>query len=69
LRDAETGLQIGVPPPGIDILRKIKGVSFDQAWKNHIDALIEGDTPACVISRKNLTEQACLGQTAGSSRR
>jgi hypothetical protein len=53
-RDAETGLQIGVPPNRIDILRKIDGVSFDQAWKNHVDALIEGDTPAYVISREDL---------------
>ena len=53
-RGAERGLQIGVPPNRIDILQKIDGVSFDQAWKNHIDALIEGDTPAYLISREGL---------------
>jgi hypothetical protein len=53
-RDAETGLQIGVPPNRIDILQKIDGISFDQASKNHIDALMEGDTPAYVISREDL---------------
>jgi hypothetical protein len=53
-RDTETDFQTGVPPNRIDILQKIDGVSFDQAWKNHVDALIEGDTLAYVISREDL---------------
>ena len=53
-RDTETDFQTGVPPNRIDILQKIDGVSFEQAWKNHVDALIEGDTPAYVISREDL---------------
>ena len=53
-RDAKTGLQIGVPPNRIDILQKISGVTFDEAWKDHVDAIIEGDTPTYVISRENL---------------
>ncbi len=53
-RDAKTGLQIGLPPNRIDILQQISGVTFDEAWKDRVDAMIEGDTPTCVISRKNL---------------
>ena len=53
-RDAGTGLQVGVPPERIDILQRIDGVSFDQAWKNYVDGLIDGDTPTLVISREDL---------------
>jgi hypothetical protein len=53
-RDAKTGLQIGVPPNRIDILQQISGVTFDEAWKDHVNAMIEGDTPTYVISRENL---------------
>jgi hypothetical protein len=44
-RDAETGLQIDLPPNRIDILQQISGVTFDEAWYHHVDAMIEGDTP------------------------
>jgi hypothetical protein len=53
-RDAKTGLQIGVPPNRIDILQQISGVTFDEAWKDRITAMIESDTPTYVISRENL---------------
>ena len=53
-RDAKTALQIGVPPNRIDILQQISGVTFDEAWKDRVKAIIEGDTPTYVISRKNL---------------
>ena len=29
-------------------------MTFDEAWKDHVDAMIEGDTPTYVISRENL---------------
>lgn len=53
-RDAKSGFQIGLPPNRIDILQQIDGVTFDEAWKDHVDALIEGETPTYVISRENL---------------
>jgi len=53
-RDAKTGVQIGVPPNRIDILQQISGVTFDEAWKDRVNAMIEGDTPTYVISRQNL---------------
>jgi hypothetical protein len=56
LQDATTGLQIGVPPNRIDILQKIDGVTFEEAWQSRVHALIEGDTPTFVISRKHLIQ-------------
>lgn len=35
-RDAKTGLQIGIPPNRIDIHQQISGVTFDEAWKDHV---------------------------------
>jgi hypothetical protein len=53
-RDAKTALQIGIPPNRIVILQEISGVTFEEAWKDHVDALIEGEVPTYVISREKL---------------
>ena len=29
-------------------------MTFDEAWKDHVNAVIEGDTPTYIISRENL---------------
>jgi len=49
-----TTFQIGLPPDRIDILQRIDGVTFDEAWKNRIVGMIEGEVPASVISREDL---------------
>jgi hypothetical protein len=41
LQDTTTGLQIGVPPNRIDILQKIDGVTFEDAWRSRVQAVIE----------------------------
>jgi len=56
LQDASTGLQIGVPPNRIDVLQKIDGVTFVDAWRSRVQAVIEGDTPTFVISREHLIQ-------------
>ena len=56
LQDASTGLQIGVPPNRIDILQKIDGVTFEEAWGSRVPAVVEGDTPTFVISREHLIQ-------------
>jgi hypothetical protein len=56
LQDSGTGLQIGVPPNRIDLLQKIDGVTFEDAWKSRVEAVIEGDTPTFVISREHLIQ-------------
>jgi hypothetical protein len=49
-----TTFQIGQPPTRIDILQRIDGVSFDQAWQNRIEGLIDGQIQTAVISREDL---------------
>jgi hypothetical protein len=46
--------QIGLPPLRIDILQCIEAVEFDEAWKSRVEALVENDVPAPVISRDHL---------------
>ena len=49
-----TTFQMGQPPERIDILQKIEGVTFDEAWKNRIEGTIDGEIPACIISREDM---------------
>lgn len=46
--------QIGLPPARVDLLQKIDGVTFDEAWKNRLQGVIEGEIPSAVISREDL---------------
>ena len=48
--------QIGVPPFRIDILHHIEGIGFDEAWKDRVEALVENEIPAPVISRDHLIQ-------------
>jgi hypothetical protein len=48
-----TLFQMGQPPERIDILQKIDGVTFDEAWANRIEGSID-DIPACIISREDM---------------
>ncbi|HKR84629.1 MAG TPA: hypothetical protein VJS37_10655 [Terriglobales bacterium] len=45
---------IGQPPARIDLLQRIDGIAFDEAWKNRLEGFIEEDIPVMVISRKDL---------------
>ena len=49
-----TILQIGQPPDRIDILQRIDGITFDEAWPNRIQGVIDNEVPAPVISRDDL---------------
>lgn len=49
-----TTYQMGQPPERIDILQKIDGVSFDEAWGNRIEGTIDGVISVCVISREDM---------------
>jgi len=46
--------QIGQPPARIDILQRIDGVTFDQAWQNRIEGRIDGEVQVNVISKDDL---------------
>jgi hypothetical protein len=49
-----TTFQIGQPPARIDILQRIDGVTFDEAWKNRVEGLIDNEIRTAVISRDDL---------------
>ncbi len=48
-----TTFQMGQPPERIDILQRIDGVAFDEAWSNRIEGTIDG-IPASIISRQDM---------------
>lgn len=48
--------QIGQPPARIDILQRIDGVTFDEAWENRIEGHIDDEIRTSVISRENLIQ-------------
>lgn len=52
-RDGTT-FQIGQPPTRIDILQSIDGVSFDAAWENRVEGMVDDQIRAAVISRDDL---------------
>ncbi|MGC2636705.1 MAG: nucleotidyltransferase [Acidobacteriaceae bacterium] len=39
--------QIGGPPGRIDILQQIDGITFDEAWKNRVEASYRRGDPRC----------------------
>jgi len=49
-----TTFQIGQPPARIDILQHIDGITFDEAWENRIEGMVDGQVRAAVISRDDL---------------
>lgn len=49
-----TTFQIGQAPDRIDILQKIDGVEFDEAWANRVEGKIDAEIPTQVISREDL---------------
>jgi len=63
-KDGST-FQISLPPARIDLLQRIDGLSFDEAWHNRIQGLIEGEIPINVISRNPDSEQTRKRPGAG----
>ena len=53
LEDRDLIFQIGVEPIRIDVITEIDGVTFDEAWRNKIDAVIAG-VPVHVIGKSEL---------------
>jgi hypothetical protein len=50
----ESGFQIGQPPARVDILQRISGIRFADAWENRVEGLIDGEVMAPVISKDDL---------------
>jgi hypothetical protein len=49
-----TAFQIGQPPSRVDILQRIDGLTFDEAWEHRLEGLVDGEIPAIVLSRDDL---------------
>jgi hypothetical protein len=54
--------QIGQPPARVNILQHIDGISFDQAWQNRIEGLVDGEVPTVVISKDDLIRKLASGR-------
>jgi predicted nucleotidyltransferase len=52
-KDGST-FQIGQPPARIDILQRIDGVGFDEAWANRIEGVVDGEVRVSIISRDDM---------------
>jgi hypothetical protein len=50
----KTRFQIGVAPVRIDLLHQVDGLTFDEAWENRVEGLLDGNIPVYVISREDL---------------
>ena len=46
-------IQLGIPPNRIDLLTRISGVSFDEAWRARVPGLLEG-VPTQYLGRTEL---------------
>ena len=46
--------QIGQPPARVDLLHRIDGLTFDEAWQHRIEGLIDEEVKVNVISRNDL---------------
>ncbi len=46
--------QIGQPPARVDILQRIDGLTFDEAWQNRIEGLLDKEVQVNVISKDDL---------------
>ena len=53
LKRPDVVAQFGLPPNRIDLLTGISGVSFADAWKNRVEAVVEG-VPVPVLGRNEL---------------
>jgi len=49
-----TCFQMGQPPERVDILQRIDGISFDEAWEHRIEGQIDSEVTTCVISKEDL---------------
>jgi uncharacterized protein YwbE len=46
--------RMGTPPVMVDIMPKISGVEFEEAWSRRVDVQIEKDLSVPIISRQDL---------------
>jgi hypothetical protein len=49
-----TVVQFGAPPNRVDILQSMLGVSFDEAWQDHVDLQVDDSVVAHYVSMDDL---------------
>ena len=49
-----SAFQLGQPPARVDILQKIDGISFDQAWENRVEGVLDGEVRTVIIGKEDL---------------
>lgn len=52
----EVGLQMGEPPHRIDVLTKISGITFERAWPNRVELVLEQNLSCVFIGMQELLE-------------
>ena len=62
--DERTIFQIGVEPNRIDVVQRVDGVSFEQVWRNRVEADVNGLLAAPFISRDDLIANKLRGGRA-----
>ena len=58
-----TVVQIGLPPRRIDLLTRITGVEFEDAWRNRAGMTIEGFRIACLGRADLIANKRATGRT------
>lgn len=53
-QDRKSIFQIGVEPNRVDVVQQIDGVSFEQVWRNRVEARVNGILAVPFISREDL---------------
>lgn len=60
--DPNSVFQIGQPPARVDILQKIDGVDFDEAWKERIDTSVSGIASHIISTRHLIQNKLASGR-------
>ena len=62
LQQPGTVIQIGLPPRRIDLLTRITGVEFEEAWRNRAELTLDGCAIACLGRADLITNKRATGR-------
>ena len=57
-----TVIQLGLPPRRIDLLTRITGVGFEDAWRNRVEQMLEGRLIACLGRTDLIANKRAVGR-------
>src|ERR1700721_3901354 len=64
--EPDSFFRMGTPPVMVDIMPKISGVEFEEAWRRRVDVRIDDDLSGPFISREDLlTAKVSAGRGQG----